>query len=102
MTQNQCGSHNPGELCRGDRGCKNFLKNVRSETQLSESEHYISHRRRSLEEGGAMARRPVRGSPEAKMMPKFHRHINVDLCASGFGGIKYLFTYDVKAVTGSQ
>ncbi len=53
MVHNPCGSHNPTAVRMGDRGCKkNFPKTFRSEAQQSESEHYISYRRRSPEEGG--------------------------------------------------
>ncbi len=106
MVHNPCGSHNPAAVCMGDRGCKkNFPKPFRSETQQSESEHYISYQRRSPEKGGETAQRPVLGNPEQKvdnywdvaykpkLMRMFHCHMNVELCASRVGGIKYLFKY---------
>ncbi len=104
MIHNPCGSHNPAAVCMGDWGCKkNFPKPFRSETQQSESEHYISYRRRIPEEGGETAIRPVRGNPgqlvdnswvvayNPKLMRIFHCHMNVELCVSRVGGIKYLF-----------
>ncbi len=60
------------------------------------------------EEGGETAIRPVRGNPEQeidnswvvpynpKLMRMFHCHINVELCVSRVGGIKYLFKYLCK------
>ncbi len=97
----------------GDRGCKkNFPKPFRSETLQSASEHYVSYRRRSSE-GGETAPIPVRGNPEQKvdnslgfaynpkLMRMFHCHMNVELCVSRVGAIKYLFKYICKAVTGS-
>ncbi len=90
MIHNPCGSHNPAALCMGDRGCKkNFPKPFRSETQQSESEQYIPYRRRSPEEGGETATRPVRGNSEQrgdnswvvahnpKLMRMFHKPVDI-------------------------
>ncbi len=87
----------------GNRGCKkNFLKTFRFETQQSESEHYISYPRWSLEEGvrqqrdlcaGTSSRRLTKSWVVAytpKLMRMFHCHTNVELCVFRVGGIKYL------------
>ncbi len=88
---------------RGAR--RSFPSLFRSETQQSESEHCISYRRRSPEEGVETATRPVRGNLEhkvenswvvaynPKLMRIFHCHMNVELCVSRVCGIKYLFKY---------
>ncbi len=104
MVHNPCASHNPAAVYIGDRGRKkNLSKPIESERQQSESEHYISYRRRSPEEGGETATRPVRGNPEQKvdnpwvvaynpkLMRMFYGHINVELCVSRVGRVKYLF-----------
>ncbi len=49
MVHNPCGPHNSAAVCMGDKGCKkHFPKRFQSETEQSESEHYISYRRRCL------------------------------------------------------
>ncbi len=108
VIQNSCGSQYPAAVCMGDRCKNNFPKDFRSETQQSESDHYISYRRRSPEEGGETATRTVRGNPKQqvdnswvlaynpKLMRMFHFYMNVQLCVSRVGGIKYLFKYICK------
>ncbi len=109
MVHSPCGSQNPAAVFMGDKGCKKkFPKIFQSETQQSESENYISYRRRSPEEGSETATRPVRGNPEQqvgnswvvpynpKLTRMFHCHINVELRVSRVGGVKFLFKYICK------
>ncbi len=108
MIHNPCGSNNPAQCAWRPRTQEKLPKPFRSETQQIESEHYISYRRWSPEEGGETATKPVRGNSEQKvdnfwavvynpkLMRMFHCHIKVELCLSCAGGIKYLFKYICK------
>ncbi len=98
MNHDLCESHNPASVYMEDRGCnKNFSKSFRFETEQSEGEHYISNWRRSRKKEVRQQRDPCAGNPEQKVddscLRMFHDHMNVELCVSRVGGIKYLFKY---------
>ncbi|CDF39089.1 ATP dependant DNA helicase [Chondrus crispus] len=59
MIQNPCGEHNPTAVCMGERYCrKGFPKSFKHETSQSDSEYYITYRRRATSAGGVSIERP--------------------------------------------
>ncbi|CDF33021.1 unnamed protein product [Chondrus crispus] len=99
MIHNPCGEHNPTAVCMGERYCrKGFPKSFKHETSQSDSEYYITYRRRAPSAGGqpvvvdnswVVPHSPV-------LLRSFACHLNVELCVSRVGGIKYLFKYVCK------
>ncbi len=109
MIHNPCGEENPNAVCMNDGRCSNkFPRAFKQETSHSDNEHYIVYRRRSPEDGGERAQRSVRGNPNQvvdnswvvpyspKLLRLFQCHMNVELCVSRVGKIKYLFKYVCK------
>ncbi|CDF40177.1 putative DNA helicase [Chondrus crispus] len=106
MIHNPCGEHNPTAVCMGEQYCKKrFPKSFKNEISQSESEYYITYRRRSPSAGRVSIERPsgigrrqisvvvdnswvVPRSPP--LLRSFACHLNVELCVSRVGGIKYL------------
>lgn len=110
---NPCGHLNPFAVCMIDNICsKRFPKDFVDETGHDEAQLYVMYRRRSPDSGGETAlwiyRTPegssvtgtidnswvVPYSPKLSVM--FQCHLNVELCVSRIGGIKYLFKYVCK------
>ena len=61
MIHNKCGKHNPTAVCMGEQYCrKGFPKSFKHETSQSDSEYYITYRRRSPSAGGVSIERPSR------------------------------------------
>ncbi|CDF41005.1 unnamed protein product, partial [Chondrus crispus] len=92
MIHNPCGEHNPTAVCMGERYCrKGFPKSFKHETSQSDSEYYITYRRRapSADNSWVVPHSPV-------LLRSFACHLNVELCVSRVGGIKYLFKYVCK------
>ena len=91
---------------------KYFPKPFRRESGSNEGDYYISYRRRSPQDGGETARRKCAvGNGRfaektvdnswvvahcTKLIMMFDCHINVELCISRVGSIKYLFKYLCK------
>ncbi|CDF40970.1 ATP dependant DNA helicase PIF1 [Chondrus crispus] len=101
MIHNPCGEHNPTAVCMGERYCrKGFPKSFKHETSQSDSEYYITYRRRAPSAGGVSIERPSHNSwviPHSPVLLRsFACHLNVELCVSRVGGIKYLFKYVCK------
>ncbi|CDF33636.1 partial DNA helicase [Chondrus crispus] len=112
MIHNPCGEHNPTAVCMGERYCrKGFPKSFKHETSQSDSEYYITYRRRAPSAGGVSIERPsrigLRQQPvvvdsswvvphSPVLLRSFACHLNVELCVSRVGGIKYLFKYVCK------
>ncbi|CDF36122.1 unnamed protein product [Chondrus crispus] len=101
MIHNPCGEHNPTAVCMGERYCrKGFPKSFKHETSQSDSEYYITYRRRAPSAGGVSIERPSHNSwvvPQSPVLLRsFACHLNVELCVSRVGGIKYLFKYVFK------
>lgn len=112
MIHNPCGEFNPSAPCMGEQFCrKGFPKPFKGETGQSDSEYYITYRRRSPDAGGVSVERNVRGGRRQQsvivnnswvvphspaLLRSFACHINVELCVSRIGGIKYLFKYVCK------
>ncbi|CDF37673.1 unnamed protein product [Chondrus crispus] len=99
MIHNPCGEHNPTAVCMGERYCrKGFPKSFKHETSQSDSEYYITYRRRAPSAGGQPV--VVDNSWVVPYSPvllrSFACHLNVELCVSRVGGIKYLFKYVCK------
>ena len=112
MIHNPC-SADPAARCMREGKCsKKFPKPFRSETASVEGDYYVSYRRRSPLEGGEFELRTrktknrgilkinvdnswvVPHSPD--LLRKFRTHMNVELCVSRVGWIKYLFKYVCK------
>ncbi|CDF36294.1 unnamed protein product [Chondrus crispus] len=98
MIHNPCGEHNPTAVCMGERYCrKGFPKSFKHETSQSDSEYYITYRKRAPSAGGVFIERPSHNSwvvPHSPVLLRsFACHLNVELCVSRVGGIKYLFKY---------
>jgi len=109
---NPCGNINPDAVCMHADGCtKKFPKMFNDETGQNDNELYMTYKRRRPEEGGETAEYTmrVRGrsmtvqldnswvvpyNPELTKL--FACHLNVELCISRVGGIKYLFKYICK------
>ena len=109
MIHNPCGSENPSAVCMHEGRCsKRFPKVFQSQTEQTADDHYIVYRRRSPLEGGEHAYRTRRGDNMQyvdnswvvpycpKLLRLFQCHMNVELCVSRAGGIKYLFKYICK------
>ncbi|CDF40383.1 ATP dependant DNA helcase [Chondrus crispus] len=101
MIHNPYGEHNPTAVCMGERYCrKGFPKSFKHETSQSDSEYYITYRRRAPSAGGVSIERPSHNSwvvPHSPVLLRsFACHLNVELCVSRIGGIKYLFKYVCK------
>ncbi|CDF77533.1 unnamed protein product [Chondrus crispus] len=112
MIHNPCGDHNPTAVCMGERYCrKGFPKSFKHETSQSDSEYYITYRRRAPSVGGVSIERPSRIGRRQQsvvldnswvvphsplLLRSFACHLNVELCVSRVGGIKYLFKYVCK------
>ncbi|CDF39898.1 ATP dependant DNA helicase PIF1 [Chondrus crispus] len=112
MIHNPCGERNPTAVCMGEQYCRKRLpKPFKHETSQSESEYYITYRRRSPSAGGVSIERPSRIGrrqqsvvvdnswfvPHSPLLVRsFAFHLNVELCVSRVGGIKYLFKYVCK------
>ncbi|CDF33193.1 ATP dependant DNA helicase [Chondrus crispus] len=102
MIHNPCGERNPTAVCMGEQYCRKvFPKSFKHDTSQSDSEYYITYRRRSPSAGGVSIERPsfdnywvVPHSP--LLLRSFACHLNVELCVSRVGGIKYLFKYVCK------
>ena len=61
MIHNPCGEHNPTAVCMSEQYCrKGFPKPFKHETSQSDSEYYITYRRRSPSAGGVSIERPSR------------------------------------------
>ena len=106
-------SVNPDSWCiREGRYSKTSLKPFRSETSAVEGDSYVSYRKRSPKEGGEFEVRTkkynvlgilnmaIDNSLVAPYLPdllrKFRTHMNVELCISRVGPVKYLFNYVYK------
>ena len=112
MIHNPCGERNPTAVCMGEQYCrKGFPKPFKHETIQSDSEYYITYRRRSPSAGGVSIDRPSRIGRRQQyvvidnswvvphsplLLRSFACHLNVELCVSRVGGIKYLFKYVCK------
>ncbi|CDF37017.1 ATP dependant DNA helicase [Chondrus crispus] len=99
MIHNPCGERNPTAVCMGEQYCrKGFPKSFKHETSQSDSEYYITYRRRAPSAGGQSVvfdnSWVVPHSP--LLLRSFACHLNVELCVSRVGGIKYLFKYVCK------
>jgi len=109
---NPCGTTNPNAVCMSENKCKKkFPKDFQFETGQSESNYYVTYRRRSPSHGGERAQRTSRVGNRSvtvdvdnswvvpycpQLTRMFACHINVELCVSRVGGIKYLFKYVCK------
>ncbi len=106
MIHNSCGSHYPAAVCMGDRCKKNFPKDFRSDdpTNLKVITTYRTGEgvqkkevRRKREQFAGTPKQQVDNSwvlaYNPKLMRMFHFYMNVELCVSPVGGIKYLFEY---------
>ncbi|CDF38180.1 ATP dependant DNA helicase PIF1 [Chondrus crispus] len=105
MIHTPAGERNPTAVCMGEQYCKKrFPKPFKHETSQSESEYYITYRRRSPSAGGVSIERPSHNSwfvPHSPLLLRsFAFHLNVELCVSRVGGIKYLFKYVCKGQDG--
>ncbi|CDF77379.1 unnamed protein product [Chondrus crispus] len=98
MIHTPCGEHNPTAVCMGERHCrKGFPKSFKHETSQSDSGV-------SIERPSRIGRRQqpvvvdnswvVPHSPV--LLRSFACHLNVELCVSRVGGVKYLFKYLCK------
>ena len=112
MIHNTCGEHNPAAVCMVEQYCrKGFPKPFKHETSQSDSEYYITYRRKSRSAGGVSIERPSRiGRGQQSvvfdnswviphsllLLRSFACHLNVEFCVSRVGGIKYLFKYVCK------
>ncbi|CDF41121.1 unnamed protein product [Chondrus crispus] len=110
MIHNPCREHNPTAVCMGD--CrKGFPKSFKHESSQSDSEYYITYRRKAPSAGGVSIERPSRIGRRQQpvvidnswvvphspvLLQSFACHLNVELCVSRVGGIKYLFKYVCK------
>ncbi|CDF38585.1 ATP dependant DNA helicase [Chondrus crispus] len=100
MIHNPCGERNPTAVCMGEQYCrKGFPKSFKHETSQSPSAGGVS-----IERPSRVGRRQqsvvvdnswvVPHSP--LLLRSFACHLNVELCVSRVGGIKYLFKYVCK------
>ncbi|CDF41007.1 ATP dpendant DNA helicase [Chondrus crispus] len=98
MIHNPCGEHNPTAVCMGERYCrKGFPKSFKHETSQSDSGVSIERpsrigRRQQpvvVDNSWVIPHSPV-------LLRSFACHLNVELCVSRVGGIKYLFKYVCK------
>ncbi|CDF40386.1 ATP dependant DNA helicase [Chondrus crispus] len=112
MIHNPCGERNPTAVCMGEQYCrKGSPKSFKHETSQSDSEYYITCRRRSPSAGGVSIERPSRVGRRQQsvvvdnswvvphsplLLRSFACHLNLELCVSRVGGIKYLFKYVCK------
>ena len=95
----------------GEQYCrKGFPKLFKHETSQSDSEYYITYRRRSPSAGGFSIGRPSRIRrrqpvvvdnswvvPHSPLLLRsFACHLNVELCVSCVRSMKYLFKYVFK------
>ncbi|CDF38382.1 ATP dependant DNA Helicase PIF1 [Chondrus crispus] len=99
MIHNPGGEHNPTAVCMGERR-KGFPKSFKHEISQSDSEYYITYRRRPSRIGRRQQSVVVDNSwvvPHSPLLLRsFACHLNVELCVSRVGGIKYLFKYVCK------
>ena len=113
MIHDPCNMNRTAGCMREGECSKSFPKPFRSETAVVNSDYYVSYRRQSPEEGNENEIRTHKSevtgtakkflnnswvshySPE--LLRKFHTHMNLELCISRVGSIKYLFTYVCKS-----
>ncbi|CDF40018.1 unnamed protein product [Chondrus crispus] len=98
MIHNPCGERNPTAVCMGEQYCrKRFPKPIKHETSQSESgvsierPSRIGRRQQSVVVDNSWF---VPHSP--LLLRSFALHLNVELCVSRVGGIRYLFKYVCK------
>lgn len=108
MIHNPCGEHNPSSVYMGEWGCKKVPAQFVLSANHSENENYISYMRPRPKDGGEQANLPFRGNPNqvvdnslvvpynSVLLMMILCHLNVELCVSRVGGIKYLFNYICK------
>ncbi|CDF33589.1 Putativ ATP dependant DNA helicase [Chondrus crispus] len=98
MIHNPCGERNPTAVCMGEQCCrKGFPKSFKHETSQSDSgasierPSRVGRRQQSVVVDNSWV---VPHSP--LLLRSFACHLNVELCVSRVGGIKYLFKYVCK------
>ncbi|CDF33944.1 ATP dependant DNA helicase PIF1 [Chondrus crispus] len=98
MIHNPCGENNPTAVCMGEQYCrKRFPNPFKHETSQSESGVSIErHSRNGRRQKSVVVDNSWVVPHSPLLLRSFACHLNVELCVSRVGGIKYLFKYVCK------
>ncbi|CDF39890.1 ATP dependant DNA helicase [Chondrus crispus] len=98
MIHNPCGERNPTAVCMGEQYCrKRFPKPIKHETSQSESGVSIGRPSRIGRRQQSVVVDNSWFVPHSPLLLRSSAlHLNVELCVSRVGGIRYLFKYVCK------